>query len=96
MEWVEKNVRSDLRQKGKVYKGRMKGVQGGCETSDVVWGGDCGTDEKTAGGDGGGIGVHVAIIVRSAKNGHHECVHQRDSTGGTVWKENTSGKTEMV
>ena len=23
-------------------------------------------------------------------------VHQRDSTGGKVWRENTRGKTEMV
>ena len=39
----------------------------------------------------------VAIFIRSDKNGQdQEWVHQRDSTGGKVWRENTRGKTEMV
>ena len=96
MEWVEKNVRSDLRQES-TSKSEREGVQGGRETSNVVRVGDSGTDEKTGGGDGGGRVEDIAIFIRNDKNGQdQEWVHQRDSTGGTVWRENTRGKTEVV
>ena len=37
------------------------------------------------------------IFIRSDTNGQdREWVHLRDSTGGTVWRENTRGKTEVV
>ena len=56
-----------------------------------------GTDEKTGGGYGGGRVQDVAIFIRSDKKGQdQEWVHQRDSTDGKVWRENTRGKTEMV
>ena len=71
--------------------------QGGSETSNVVRVGDGGTDEKTVGGDGGGRVEDVTLFITSDKNGQNqELVHQRDSTGGTVWRENTRGKTQMV
>ena len=55
---------------------------------------DGGTDENTGGGDGGGRVEDATIFIRSVKNGQtQEWVHQRDSTGGTVWRENTRGKT---
>ena len=39
----------------------------------------------------------VTIFIRSDKNGQdQECVHQRHSAGGTVGRENSRGKTEMV
>ena len=39
----------------------------------------------------------VTIFLRSDKNGQYpEWVHQRDSASGTVWRENTRGKTEVV
>ena len=47
---------------------RVKGVQGGSETSNVVRVGDGGTDEKTGGRDGGGIIEDVTICIRSDKN----------------------------
>ena len=47
-------------------------VQGGSETSNVVWVGDSGTDEKTGGGDGGGRVEDVAIFIRSDKNGQDQ------------------------
>ena len=71
MEWVEKNVRSDLRQESTSLSER-KGVQGGSETSNVVRVGDSGTDEKTGGGDGGGRVEDVAIFIRSDKNGQEQ------------------------
>ena len=74
-------------------------MHGGNETSNVVRIGDGGTDENTGGGNGGGIVEDVTIFVRSDNNGQdQERVHQRDSTGGTVWGENTSGIsiTEVV
>ena len=74
MELVEKNVKSDLRQ----LEWR-EGVIGGSETSNVVWVGDGGTEEKTGGGDGGGRVEDVTIFIRSHKNGQdQEWVHQRD------------------
>ena len=42
------------------------------ETSNVVRVGDSGTDEKTGGGDGGGRVEHVAIFIRSDKNGQDQ------------------------
>ena len=37
------------------------------------------------------------IFIRSDTNGQdQELLHQRDSTGGMVWRENTRGKTEVV
>ena len=81
-EWLEKNVRSDLRQESTSYSER-EGVQGGSETSNVVWVGDSGTDEKTGGGDGGGRVEDVAIFIRGDNNVQdQESVHQRDSPGG--------------
>ena len=73
-------MRVPVRVKGKV-------VQGGSETSNVVRVVDDGdSDEKTGGGDGGGR-VDVTIFIRSDKNGQdQELVHQRDSTGGNVWR----------
>ena len=53
MEWVEKNVRSDLRQANTSWSAR-EGVQGGSENRNVVRAGDGGTDEKTEGDAGGG------------------------------------------
>ena len=77
-------------------KGKVR-VQGGSETSNVVRVGDGGTDEKAGGGDGGGRVEDVTIFIRSDKNGiNQEWVHQRDSTGGTVWRENTRGEPEVV
>ena len=74
-----------------------EGVQGGSETSNVVRVGDGNTDEMTGGGDGGGRVEDVTIFVGSDKNGQdQEWVHQRDSAGGKVWRENMWGKTEMV
>ena len=58
--------RVPARVKGKVY------VQGGSETSNVVWVGDSGTDEKTGGGDAGGRVEDVAIFIRSDKNGQDQ------------------------
>ena len=45
MEWVEKNVRSDLRQESTSYSER-EGVPGGSATSNVVRVGDSGTDAR--------------------------------------------------
>ena len=68
MEWLEKNVRSDLRQTRE-----KEGVQGGSETSNVdVRVGVDGTDEKTGGGDGGGRVEDVTIFIRSDKNGQDQ------------------------
>ena len=49
----------------------------------------------TGGGDGGSRVKYVMIFIRSSdKNGQDQEVrHQGDSTGGTVWIENTIGKT---
>ena len=71
MEWVEKNVSSDLRQESTSWSER-EGVQGGSETSNVVRVGDSGTDEKIGGGDGGGRVEDVAIFIRSDKNGQDQ------------------------
>ena len=71
MEWVEKNVRSDLRQESTSLSER-EGVQGGSETSNVVRVGDSGTDEKTGGGYGGGRVEDVAIFIRSDTNGQDQ------------------------
>ena len=49
VEWVEKSVRSDLWQKGSSESER-KGLQEGSETSNVLWFGSSGTDQKTGGG----------------------------------------------
>ena len=65
MEWMQKNVRIDLRHhaviivmmKGKVYN--------------VVQVGDGGTDEKTGGGDGDGRVEYVTIFIRSNTNGQY-------------------------
>ena len=67
MEWLEKNVRSDLRQTRE-----KDGVQGGSETSNVVRVGVGGTDEKTGCGDGGGRVEDVTIFIRSDKNGQDQ------------------------
>ncbi len=49
------------------------------------------------GGDGGGRVEDVTILFRSDKNRRgQESVHQRDSTSGTVSREDTRGKTEVV
>ena len=69
MEWVEKNVRSDLRQES-TSKSEREGVHGGSETSNVVRVGDSGTDEKTGGG--GARVEDVAIFIRSDKNGQDQ------------------------
>ena len=62
------------------------------ETSNVVRVGEGGTAEKTGGGDGGGRVEDVTVFVRSDTNGQdQELVHQRDSAGGTVWRENMRG-----
>ena len=51
----------------------------------------------TGGGDGGGRVEDVTIFVRSDKTGQdQERVHQRNSASGTVWTENTRGKTEVI
>ena len=56
-------------------------------TSNVVRVGYSGTAENTGGGDGGGRVEDVTICIRSDKNGQdQELVHQRDSTGGKVWR----------
>ena len=51
MEWLAKNVRSDLRQ-ADISCYEMVDVQGGSETSSFVRFGEGGTDEKTGDGDG--------------------------------------------
>ena len=58
--------------KDRCRKSEREGVQGGSETSNVVWVGDSGTDEKTGGGDGGGRVEDVAIFIRSDKNGQDQ------------------------
>ena len=63
MEWLEKNVRSDLRQRIE-----RENVQGGSETSNVVRVGDGGTDEKTGGGDGGSRVEDVKIFIMSGQD----------------------------
>ena len=83
--------RVPARVKGKMYKVAVRpAMLYGLETVS-------GTDEKTGGGDGGGRVEDAAILIRSDKNGQdQEVVHQRDSTGWKVWRENSRGKTEMV
>ena len=89
MEWVEKNVRSDLRQANTSWSAR-EGVQGGRETSNVVRTEDGGTDEMTGDGAGGGGVEDVKIFVMSDENGQdQEREHQRDGAGGTVWTGST-------
>ena len=51
---------------------KVEDAQGGSETGNVVRVGDSGTDEKTGGGDGGGIVEDVAIFIRSDKNGQYQ------------------------
>ena len=68
---VEKNVRSDVRQVSTGLSER-EGVQGGSETSNDVWVGEGGTDEKTGGGDAGGRVEDVTIFVRCDKNGQDQ------------------------
>ena len=92
MEWLEKSVRSDLQQESTSWSER-DGVQGGSVTSNVVRVWDGGTDEKTGGGDGGG---RVEDVTSDMNGQNQEWVHQRDGTGGTVWRENTRGETEVV
>ena len=72
--------RVPARGKGKVYKVAVRPA--------MLYGlGDSGTDEKTGGGDGGGRVEDVTIFIRSDNNGQYqELVHQRDSTGGKVWR----------
>ena len=84
---MDKLFRSDLPQASTSY-GEREVVQGGSETNTVARAGDGGTDEKTGGGDGCGRAEDVTILVRRDKNGQdQECVHQRDSAGGKVWRE---------
>ena len=79
MEWLEKNVRSDLQQANTSYNES--------ETSNVVRVPDDSTEVKTGGGDGGGRVEDVTIFIRSDTNGQdHELVNHRDSTGGTTWR----------
>ena len=68
MEWLEKNVRSDLRPRqvpARVKAAGREGVQGGS----VVRVGDSGTD---GGGEGGGRVEDATIFIRSDKNGQNQ------------------------
>ena len=39
----------------------------------------------------------LGFSLASDKNGQdQECVHQKDRAGGTVWRENMRGRTEVV
>ena len=78
------------RVKGKVYRVAVRpAMLYGLETVALT--------KREGGGDGGGRVEDVTILIRSDKNGQNqEWVHQRDSTGGTVWRENTRGETEVV
>ena len=72
-------------------------MQGGSKTSNVVRVGDGGADEKTGGGDGGGRVENVRFSLGVTRMDKIRTrVHQRDNTGGTVWRENTRGETEVV
>ena len=79
------NRRVPARVEGKVYKVAVRPA--------MLYG----LETVAGGGDGGGRVEDVAIFIRSDTNGQdQESVHQRDSTGGKVWRENSRGKTEVV
>ena len=67
MVWLEKNVRSDMRQARASYSDR-ECVQCGGEARNVVRVGDGGTDGKTGGEYGGGRVEDVPIFIRRENN----------------------------
>ena len=75
------NRRVPARVKGKVYKVAV--------TPAMLYGLEMvALTNKTGSGDGGGRVEDVTIFIRNNKNGQdQEWVHQRDSTGGTIWRE---------
>lgn len=64
MEWVEKRVRSDLRQKG---TGKRVGLEDGSESSYVIWVGS--TDKKTWDRAGGSRVKDAKVCTGSDVNG---------------------------
>ena len=90
MEWVNKNVRSDLRQESTSWSERGKvavrsAMLYGLETVALQ---PSGTDEKTGGRDGGGRVEDVTIFIRSDKNGQ-----RNEYIRGTAQVRKFGGKT---